>query len=419
MKVFKFGGASVKDADGVRNLARIVQAHEQDELIIIVSAMGKTTNAMEEVHRAWRQGEDWKTVLDGIRVAHVDAMKEVASFEEGEELRLSPPAELLLSFGKLVEWLSANNPGDFDQDYDYIVGHGELWSTMIVSSHLSSVGLDNTWLDAREVVCTNNRFRSARVNWQKSQAAFDEIKPTVQRIVSQGFIGRTEDGSSTTLGREGSDFSAAIFAYLGNAESVTIWKDVDGMYNADPRKFDKTTLLEKISYREAIELSYFGASVIHPRTVKPLQNKSIPLYVRSFIDLDKTGSLIGPASEDDALVPSFISKPGVILLTITPKDLSFIMEEHMAEIFGNCAKLRMRIELTQNSALAFSAVVNDLNKLEELKHALGEGYELKFNDGLDLLTVRHYTDDVINELIKGRKVLLEQRSRSTARFVLK
>ena len=409
----------MKDADGVRNLARVIKAHESDDLIIVVSAMGKTTNAMEEVHRLWTEGGDWKQQLESIRDAHVQAMDAVSSLEPTAEMRLKPSAELLISFGQLSEWLNANSPGDFDQDYDQIVGKAELWSTMIVSAHLSAEGLENSWMDARSAVKTDSTFRSARVDWNRSAQAFEANRPESKRIVTQGFIGETEKNLSTTLGREGSDFSAAIFAYLSNAESVTIWKDVEGMFNADPRKFDDTVLLEKISYREAIELSYFGASVIHPRTVKPLQNKSIPLYVRSFVDLDASGSTIGASSEDDDLVPSFIVKPDVILVSITPRDLSFIVEEHMAEIFGVCRDKRIHIDLTQNSALAFSAVMNDPRKLQELIDALSDKYEVRFNDGLELLTIRHYSDEVIDLLVKGRKVLLEQRSRSTARFVLK
>jgi len=412
MKVFKFGGASVKNADGFRNLARVVQNYKADDLIIVVSAMGKTTNALERLLDNWTNKANWSSNFEELKKEHLAVLKEVAPKDNGEDLRVT--------MGALEEWLRKTTPGDYDRDYDQVVSYGELWSTYIVNAHLNEVGLSSQWLDAREVVCTNDTFRTARVKWDASQERFDQkisFKES-QRYVTQGFIGAHDSGYTTTLGREGSDFSAAIFAYLGGGESVTIWKDVEGMFNADPRKFEDTVLLTNISYREAIELSYFGASVIHPRTVKPLQNKEIPLHVRSFLDLDKPGSLISFSTERDDWVPSFITNPDRVLLSIIPRDLSFIVEEHMAEIFGIFAQHRVKIDLTQNSALAFSAVVADTNKLETLIAALEGSYEVRYNKGLELLTVRHYDEETLERLTGDRDVLIEQRSRSTARFVL-
>lgn len=411
MKVFKFGGASVKDAEGVRNLGNVVGHFKNDHLCIVVSAMGKTTNAMEGLLGDWTDGNDWRSRLTALRVSHVQVHTEVADGISNKALNSS--------FDSLSSWLGENRPTEYDMDYDHVVSHGELWSTLIVSDHLNAVGLNNEWIDARQIIKTDSTYRSARVNWKESQKAFEEfLGHAPRRFVVQGFIASNEQGNTTTLGREGSDFSASIIAYLGDAQSVTIWKDVAGMFNADPNKFEDTVLLEQISYREAIELSYFGASVIHPRTVKPLENKHIPLYVRSFKDLGLPGSVIGDSTDSDSLVPSFITKPEQVLISITPRDLSFIVEEHMSEIFGVFAKHRVRIDLTQNSALAFSAVVPDSEKLEPLIQELQTNYEVRFNKGVELLTVRHYDEPTLEKLIKDRQVLLEQRSRSTARFVV-
>jgi aspartate kinase len=311
-----------------------------------------------------------------------------------------------------------------DRDYDQVVSCGELWSTLIVSAHLVHAGLANTWLDARTIVRTDATYRSARVEWEACGNLTDRylrpmLSATPSRVVTQGFIGRTADGLTTTLGREGSDFSAAIFAYLLDAQSVTIWKDVPGMFNADPKRFPDTRLLAHISYREAIELSYFGASVIHPRTLQPLQKKHIPLYVRSFIDLAAPGSTIDDHSENDSLIPSFIVKPGQLLVSITPRDLSFVVEENLSGIFWLFAQRNVRIDLMQNSALAFSVVVDDGSRSRELIDELRKVYEVRYNEGCELLTVRHFDEATLHFLTAGREVLIEQRSRSTARFVLK
>jgi aspartate kinase len=282
----------------------------------------------------------------------------------------------------------------------------------------------NTWVDARSIVRTDDLHRAARVDWQASERnSAQHLKPLLAkrpvRIVTQGFIGGTDGGLTTTLGREGSDFSAAIFAYLLDAESVTIWKDVPGMFNADPKVFADTKLLEHISYKEAIELSYFGASVIHPRTLQPLQRKNIPLYVRSFIDLKAPGSTISEATDHDTLIPSFIIKPRQVLLSITPRDLSFIVEENLSGIFSSFASHGVRINMMQNSAVAFTACMDNDDRVKPLVMELRRNYEVRWNEGLDLLTVRHPDEATLEKLTSGRDVLLEQRSRTTARFVLK
>lgn len=414
MKVFKFGGASVKDAGGVRNVAKVLSHFPENDLLIVVSAMGKTTNALEEVVWAHAEGRDTRPMVEGLRSFHAGVLDEVA---RGDDAAASALAE---AFRDLQRVLAVRSSGDVDEDYDQIVSLGEVWSTVIVSAHLNAAGFANQWLDARAIIRTDDRFRAAHVDWAAcAENAGAHLATRAQRIVTQGFIGSTKDGRTTTLGREGSDFSAAIFAYLLDAESVTIWKDVPGMFNADPKRFPDTRLLSHISYREAIELSYFGASVIHPRTLQPLQKKGIPLYVRSFIDLDAPGSTIDHRSENDSLIPSFIVKPQQLLISITPRDLSFIVEENLSGIFKRFADRNVRIDLMQNSALAFSVAVDDTPRSRQLIEELRAEYEVRYNEGCELVTVRHYDEPTLAGLTAGKEILLEQRSRTTARFVLK
>lgn len=418
MKVFKFGGASVKDAAGVRNVAEVLAHFPDDDLLIVVSAMGKTTNALEEAVWAHTDGKDARPVVESLRDTHFNVLAAVAPGDE------AAAGSLDQSFRDLGRLLAIRSSGDVDEDYDRIVSLGEVWSTLIVSAHLRAAGISNNWLDARTVIRTDDHFRAARVHWAACEAqAATALRPMLSsrpaRIVTQGFIGSTEEGLTTTLGREGSDFSAAIFAYLLDAESVTIWKDVPGMFNADPRIFPDTRLLSHISYREAIELSYFGASVIHPRTLQPLQKKGIPLYVRSFMDLAAPGSTIDDRSENDSLIPSFIVKPKQLLISITPRDLSFIVEENLSGIFSLFAARNVRIDLMQNSALAFSVAVDDTPRSRQLIEELRGEYEVRYNEGCELVTVRHYDEPTLVRLTAGKEILLEQRSRTTARFVLK
>ena len=417
MKVFKFGGASVKDAAGVRNVANVLKHFALDDLLIVVSAMGKTTNALEEVVWGYCDGRDVKEKVEALRRYHSAVLAEVAPDD------VAAGAELVLHFDRLNMLLRGTPSGNIDRDYDQIVSFGEVWSTLVVSAHLKHAGIMNTWTDARTIVRTDDSYRSARIDWATSElrasTLLGEVAGSPKRIVTQGFIGATKDGHTTTLGREGSDFSAAIFAYLLDAESVTIWKDVPGMFNADPKLFPDTKLLSHISYREAIELSYFGASVIHPRTLQPLQKKHIPLYVRSFVELEAPGSTIDDRSENDSLIPSFIVKPRQLLISITPRDLSFIVEENLSGIFKLFADKNVRIDLMQNSALAFSVVVDDSPRSHELIGDLQKDYEVRYNDGCELVTVRHFDEATLAKLTGGKEVLIEQRSRNTARFVLK
>lgn len=417
MKVFKFGGASVRDAAGVRNVAEVVKRYGLDDLVIVVSAMGKTTNALEEVVWAWNDGRPTGEKVDTLEQAHSEVLREVAPDDRAAGKLL---ANLFLTLRAILERSAIRN---IDLCYDQVVSFGELWSSVIVKAHLDASGIASAWWDARTVVRTDGRHRSAAVDWEASADGAAIMRAHVPdvpfRVVTQGFIGGAKDGATTTLGREGSDFSAAIFAYLLNAESVTIWKDVVGMFNADPNRFPDTTLLEHISYREAIELSYFGASVIHPRTLQPLQRKNIPLYVRSFQDANAPGTTISDATDRDSLVPSFIVKPKQLLISITPRDLSFIVEENLSGIFKCFADRQVRIELMQNSALAFSVAVDDSPRARQLIEELRSEYEVRYNEGCELITVRHFDEATLKHLLNGKEQLIEQRSRTTARFVVK
>lgn len=417
MKIFKFGGASVKDAQGVRNVAAVLGRYRSDEVVVVVSAMGKTTNALEEVVRTYREGGNPQAVIIALQDMHFLALNETAPADDDAARALQA------SFAELRAYVAKPVEAPADQDYDHIVSFGEIWSTLIVAAHLNAAGLPAQWADARQVITTDSLFRAARVDWERSkQACATYLAPMLAegpaRVVTQGFIGRSADGRNTTLGREGSDFSAAIFAYLLDAADVTIWKDVRGMFNADPNRFPDTRLLEHISYREAIELSYFGASVIHPRTLQPLQQKSIPLYVRSFQEPDLPGTTID-GREAATAVPSFIVKPGQLLISITPRDLSFVVEGNLHHIFGLFAGAGVRIDLMQNSALAFSVVVDDTPRSRTLITELQRFYEVRYNEGCELVTVHHYDEPLLEALLKGREPLVEQRSRNTARFVVK
>lgn len=417
MKVFKFGGASVKDAAGVRNVAGVLKHFALDDLLIVVSAMGKTTNALEEVVWAYADGRDALAKVAELEQQHFAVLREVAPEDAGARTALEDQFHALRS--QLKQPVSL----DVDHYYDQFVAFGELWSTIIVSAYLNAAGIGNKWVDARTIITTDDRHRAANVKWEMLEYNCEKYLPSFDhlphRIVTQGFIGRTEDGDTTTLGREGSDFSAAIFAYALDAESVTIWKDVPGMFNADPKRFPNTRLLEHISYKEAIELSYFGASVIHPRTLQPLQRKHIPLYVRSFIDLTAPGSTISEATDHDTLIPSFIVKPNQLLVSITPRDLSFIVEENLGGIFRLFAKRNVRIDLMQNSAVAFTVAIEDTPRSRALIEELRSEYEVLYNEGCELLTVRHFDEPTLTALTEGKRILIEQRSRATARYVTK
>jgi aspartate kinase len=414
--VFKFGGASVKNADAVRNVGDILKRYSNRKLVVVISAMGKITNALEELHNARFHKHDPRPVLREIREFH-----EAIAADLFQNKSLDEHTQHL--FDDLEDRVFQPCSQDFDMEYDQIVCYGELISTSIVNAWLTEQGFSSAWLDARQVVRTDARYRDARVDWTRSGAAAEQVKALAERkqvIIVQGFIGSTPTGQSTTLGREGSDFTAAIMAFLLDAESVTIWKDVPGMLNADPKWFKDTVKLDKISFREAIELAYYGASVIHPKTIKPLQNKGIPLYIKSFINPDAEGSVIQENDNYDKLVPSYIFRPKQVLVSFTPKDFSFVVEDNLRDIFDAMATLGIRINLMENSAISFSVCMDaDEYKMNKLFELMQPQYQIRYNTELLLITVRHYDDKTIAMLTEDKEVILEQRSRSTVRLVAK
>ena len=421
MKVFKFGGASVKNTEAVRNVSNILSLFGGQKLTVIVSAMGKTTNKLELLVKASfdRDRKIYMALLDDVYEFHMNILGELflekhfAIYNQVEDV-----------FEKLRERYNEALPDSYSFEYDQIVSLGELLSSQIVAAFLLEQGHSASWADSRKLIRTNNNYQEGEVDWKKTEEliAFNFI-PQFKQVdiqVTQGFIGHTPEGFTTTLGREGSDYTAGIYAYCTNAESVTIWKDVPGMLNADPKWFDNTIKLDSISFKEAIELSYYGASVIHPKTIKPLQNKGIPLYVKSFLNPQAEGTVIQASSANDHLVPSFIFKMDQILFSFTTKDFSFIVEENLSDIFNRLAKVNAKINLMQNSALDFSILL-DRNKVnpDQILEMFKDTYEVRYNEGLELVTIRHYDDETLARVTENKDILLEQKTRQTARLVMK
>ncbi|MCR9171138.1 MAG: aspartate kinase [bacterium] len=420
MKVFKFGGASVKDAPAVQNVADILQLFEGEKLAVVISAMGKTTNAMEQIAQAyWDRNQPlFQERVEERRAFHLDIMNSLFSDDNAPIFK-----EINDIFDSLLRHFDDLVSENFDFEYDQIVSMGEIVSTKIITAYLTSRSLSCRWADARNLISTDRKFREAEVDWELSTNHFEKrFLPhydTVDIQITQGFIG-SNDNSTTTLGREGSDFTAGIIAYCCNAESVTIWKDVPGMLNADPKWFDNTVKLDQISFREAIELSYYGASVIHPKTVKPLQNKNIPLHVKSFVNPNEEGTVIQESMTGDHLVPSFIFKMDQVLFSFTPKDFSFIVEENLSDIFDRLSKVNAKINLMQNSALSFSILVDAQKvKIPQILAAFEDSYQVKFNEGLELVTIRHYDQETIDRVTVDKDILLQQKTRETARLIVK
>ncbi len=416
MKIYKFGGASIKDSQALNNIVETILSKEKD-LWIVVSAIGKTTNSLEKLLNSWFNYEiDKFSNLEAVINFHKNYIKE--SFKENSENVEKLIEPIYISLEKLI---SQKPDKDYDILYDEIVSYGELMSSLIFSEYLKIKGIDNTLLDARELIITDSNYRDAKVSWLESQKKINEIDKKSSKIfVTQGFIGADVNNMTTTLGREGSDYTASALAYLLDAESVTIWKDVPGIMNADPSYFDFAEKLKELSYNEAIELAFYGAKVIHPKTIKPIENKNIPLYVKSFVNPENEGTVIKKLNYKLNLIPVFILKQNQILISISPKDFSFIVEENMSKIFGLFAKYKTKLNISQNSAVSFSASIDDNNRnLKKLIKELQDEFFVKYNSGLELITIRYYTEESIDKMLKGRKILMEQRSRKTARFLVK
>lgn len=414
-KVFKFGGASVKDAAAIENLHEILRRYPDDRLVVVISAMGKTTNFLEKVLHAYYNASDQ---VDGLLVELQRQHEDVAE-------RLVPdPGSIVDSirilFARLRARLSVDHSNNYDFDYDQIVSFGELLSTTIISTYLNLTGIPNTWLDARKLVRTDSTYREGRVNWDVTvQQVRDTLLGQEAKVfLTQGFIGGTAENLTTTLGREGSDYSASIMAYALDAESVTIWKDVPGLLNADPKRFPDAVKLDKIPYEEAVELSYYGASIIHPKTLKPLQNKQIPLYVKSFFQPDESGSVITSCPLEKS-IPSIIVKDHQTLLTVFPRDFSFIAVDNLSELFAIFAQYRIRVNMMQNSALSFSICTDaEPHRIQQCVKTLQEKYKVKYNENVQLITIRHYNKQTIDKVLTGRTAILRQTSRATIQFVI-
>ncbi len=419
MLVFKFGGASVKNAEAIQNVSKILSLYATEKRLVVISAMGKTTNALEEIVQAlWDKNvSTYKYLVEETYNFHLKILNQL--FKE-HHYAVHQEVDAVFDFlrNKIDQPISDN----FDFEYDQIVSLGEILSTLIVDAYLREEGHLSVWADTRKLIRTDRQYRDSNVDWTKTQELINErllpLYKSAKLVVTQGFIGHTSEGFTTTLGREGSDYTAGILAYCTDAKSVTIWKDVPGMLNADPKWFENTIKLEQISFKEAIELAYYGASVIHPKTIKPLQNKQISLYVKSFIDPSAAGTVIQSSMDYDHLIPSFIFKLEQVLFSITPKDFSFIVEENLSDIFETLSKSGIKINLMQNSALSFSFAV-DQNKIniDKVLDLFKDKYEVKFNANLELITIRHYDDATIAKMIHNKTVLIEQKTRQTVRFL--
>lgn len=415
MRVFKFGGASVKDAEGVRNVLAVLRHTGTENTFLVLSAMGKTTNAMEAVVRAYFDDKPAvAAALQQVEDYHAGILKEL--FPSKGHAVYGQVREL---FDEVRGFLAWNKSPKNSFVYDQVVGYGELLSTTIVSAYLADNGLPNTWLDIRNYLKTDSNYRDANVNWEKTQAAIAELASRKELFITQGFLGSDENNFTTTLGREGSDYTAAIIAYCLNAKSVTIWKDVPGVLNADPRYFEKASLLNRISYREAIELAFYGASVIHPKTLQPLQRKEIPLHVKSFLNPGDAGTTVGKGQGIEPEVPCFILKKDQVLMKLSSLDFSFIVEDSIGDLFKMLHDHRMKVDLIQNSAISFSVCVdNKYGTLPELLSKLKARFNVVHYEGVSLYTIRHFNSEAIKSLQNGREVLLEQRSKETVQLVV-
>lgn len=413
MRVFKFGGASVKDADAVKNIAKVLEHEKAQNVLVVVSAMGKMTNAFEKIVDAYfKDKKEVDLHISTIKKYHnaiisdlfVSANHDIFNTIEND-------------FFELNDFLLKNTSKDYDYVYDQIVCVGELLSTKIVSAYLAEVGFENVWLDARKLIRTDNAYREAIVDWTITEQLILKNVDTSKLNITQGFIGGNKS-NTTTLGREGSDFTAAIFGYCLNADEVTIWKDVDGVLNAHPKYFNNTVLLNQISYKEATEMAFYGASVLHPKTLKPLENKLIPLNVRSFDNLKNRGTFVQKGEDLEPRTPCFIIKQHQILISISALDFSFMVENNLSDIFRQLHNYKLKVNLIQNSALSFSVCVEDkFNNFDLFYEHLKSDYKLAYNTNLTLYTIRHFNDTSISRIVNGKKVYLKQSSRETIQII--
>ncbi|RYZ20549.1 MAG: aspartate kinase [Chitinophagaceae bacterium] len=416
MNVFKFGGASVSTTERVHNVAGILRRYASDTLLVVISAMGKTTNALEKVVEAFfrKDKEEALRLFEGIKESHRAAAADLGLTD----------TSFLNDFFTEVEWLLHDNPvRDFDYYYDQVVCVGELLSTAIVSRFLNEQGVANTWLDVRDIIRTDDNFRDARIDWEfTAQRVRESVRPLLEApgsiVLTQGFIGATDGNESTTLGREGSDYTAAIFANLLEAQGQTIWKDVQGVMNADPKQYENAQWIRELNYREVIEMAYYGAQVIHPKTIKPLQNKGIPLYVKSFINPDAEGTIIH-SSHVDGLPPIIVYKRQQVLVELSSRDFSFVGEGLTAELYRIFEELKFKPNLTQNGAVSFLCVVDDhAEKVDALAHHAAQYFDVQLRRDLTLLTIRHHNDELVAQLCGDSGIILKQQTPETLQVLM-
>jgi len=414
MKIFKFGGASVKDAEGVKNVLRVLNHEGYENTLIVISAMGKMTNAFEKIIDSYTQKtENLNVNIDVVRDFHLTIINEL--FEEKNH---SIFVEVENLFGQLSGFLIQNKSIDYNFIYDQIIGYGELLSTKIVSAFLNDNNIETNWVDVRDYIKTNANYRDASVHWELTSINISKLNQQKLHI-TQGFLGSNSKGKTTTLGREGSDYTAAIFAHCLNAKRVTIWKDVDGVLNADPRFFFTTQLLEQISYSEAIEMSFYGASVIHPKTLKPLENKNIPLHVRSFYKLENSGTIVEKGTAIFPKIPCFILKKYQILISISALDFSFMVENNLSELFKILHNNKLKVNLIQNSAISFSVCVEDkFNNFQQFLNEVELKYKTNYVENVSLYTIRHANKISVSEIEQKGKVLLKQATKGTVQVVM-
>jgi len=416
MRVFKFGGASIKDAEGVKNLVKVLNETGYDNILIVVSAMGKTTNSLERAIKNYFDNHaELKSSIKEIQTSHDEIISQL--FKVASHPIISKINNLFI---ELTNFFGRNKSPDYNFVYDQVVGFGELISTSIISAYLNEIGIKNHWLDIREYVKTDSYYRNAKVNWKATQSLISKQIKINTLNITQGFIASDSNNFTTTLGREGSDYTAAILAYCLNANSVTIWKDVPGVLNADPRYFKNPQLLKQISYREAIELAFYGASVIHPKTLQPLQQKEIPFFVKSFLNPKNDGTCIGKGKKIDPVIPCFIVKKNQVLIELSSLDFSFMLEENISEIFQLLHLYKMKVDVIQNSAISFSVCIdNNYNNLNKLILHLKAKFKVIYNTNVDLYTIRHYNKSALAQLEEHKTVLLKQIHNETVQIVTK
>lgn len=415
MRIFKFGGASVKDADGVRNVAKVLQHEGTENTLVIISAMGKMTNYFEEIIDTYfYELEDLNLKLNKVELYHKNIISEL--FQKENEIY----SEIDVLFGELSWFLARNTSQRYNYVYDQIICFGELLSTKILSAYLNLLQIDNHWLDVRNYIKTDSNYRDAKVNWILTQQIINDKLDLNKLNITQGFLGGNDTENTTSLGREGSDYTAGIFAYCLNAESVTIWKDVPGILNADPRVFKETTLIEQISYEETIEMAFYGASVIHPKTIKPLQNKEIPLFVKSFLNPKNSGTMVSKGVRLNPYIPCFIVKKNQIFVSISANDFSFMVEDNLSYIFKKLHDYKLKVNLIQNSAISFSVCVdNKFDNFDAFYTELKSEFKIDFQKKVDLYTIRHFNNETIAKVTKRGKSLLSQTNKETIQIVLK